>query len=70
VVGRATLLGSVVAHQSAATEGTMGARLEHIPGDRGVAKLYDVGLHSLELDPLVRTVEVLFLKAGQRNILS
>jgi hypothetical protein len=60
VVGRAAFLGSVVAHQSAATEGTMGAGLEHIPGDRGVAELHDVGMHSFELDPLVGGVEVLF----------
>jgi hypothetical protein len=38
----------------------MGAGLEHIPGDRGVAELHDVGMHSFELDPLVGGVEVLF----------
>ena len=47
--------------EKTSAQGTVGAGLEHIPGDRGIANLNDVGHDPFEMDSLVRRVEVLLL---------
>jgi hypothetical protein len=69
VMSRAALIGAVVADQSAAAQGAVSPGLEHVAGDRGITDLHHVGLNPFELNPLIRSIEVLLLKAGQDDFL-
>jgi hypothetical protein len=62
---RTALIGSVVADQSAAAQSAMSTGLEDVAGDRSITDLHHVGLNPFELNPLIRGIEVLLLKAGQ-----
>jgi hypothetical protein len=47
------LLGSMVPASPPATQGAMRTWLKHIPRDRGIADVDDVGCHTLQLHALV-----------------
>jgi hypothetical protein len=64
-MGRAALIGSVVADQPSAAQCAVSPGLEHVAGDRGITNLHHIGPHPFELNPLIRSIEVLLLKAGQ-----
>ncbi len=60
----ATGLGPMVAGQSTAAEGAMGARLEDVPGDSRLTDLHDVGSDALHHEPFVRRIESLLQRTS------